>query len=108
MLATYMRRMRNNNLGFGLRAPLCRPQLDNVMTIKKTYHSTNPTSQEVGSSYKWPTSPLIHFYVTIVTHSLSQSCDPCDYTWHQFRITFGTLFYILYQLIHVTNLILMD
>ena len=35
MLTTYMRRMRNNNLGLGLRAPLCCPQLDNVMTIKK-------------------------------------------------------------------------
>ena len=35
MLATYMRRMRNNNLGLGLRAPLCCLQLDNVMTIKK-------------------------------------------------------------------------
>ena len=35
MLTTYMRRMRNNNLGLGLRAPLCRPQLENVMTNKK-------------------------------------------------------------------------
>ena len=35
MLTAYMRRLRNNNLGLGLRAPLCRPQLDNVMTIKK-------------------------------------------------------------------------
>ena len=52
MLTTYIRRMRNNNLGLGLRAPLCRPQLENVMTNKKTYHGTNPTSQEVSSSYK--------------------------------------------------------
>ena len=35
MLTTYMRRMRNNNLGLGLRVPLCRPQLENVMTNKK-------------------------------------------------------------------------
>ena len=28
MLTTYMRRMRNNNLGLGLRAPLCCLQLD--------------------------------------------------------------------------------
>ena len=33
MLTIHMRRMRNNNLGLGLRAPLCCLQLDNVMTI---------------------------------------------------------------------------
>ena len=52
MLTTYMRRMRNNNLGLGLRAPFCRPQLENVMTNKKPIIAPYPTSQEVSSSNK--------------------------------------------------------
>ena len=48
MLTTYMRRMRNNNLGLGLRAPLCCLQLDNVIRAQNNGRSTDNVRPDRG------------------------------------------------------------
>ena len=50
---------------------------------------TNSSLQLQTVLHLWPTPPLLHNQVTLVTHSLSQCGDPY-YIWHQFRIAFGT------------------
>ena len=48
MLTTYMRRIRNNNLGLGLRAPLCCLQLDNVIRAQNNGRSTDNVRPDRG------------------------------------------------------------